>query len=82
MGMRRMTLDEAIAQYGGWVIYDSDGDRRRLLLLLAPGESPDDLSRAVLLIVEGAWATVWPVTLSPTLGLKPQGRWTPHGRWA
>lgn len=77
MGMRRVTLEEAIAQYGGWVIYDSDGGRR---WLLAPGEAPEDLSRAVLLIAEGAWATVWPVALSTVLGLEPQGRWNPHGR--
>lgn len=69
----RLTLEQAIARYGGWVVYDSDRSRR---WLLAPGE---DLSRAVLLIVEGAWATVWPVTLSTGLGLKPQGRWNPTG---
>ncbi|QAY18139.1 hypothetical protein [Thermus phage TSP4] len=76
MGPERLTLEQAIAKYSGWIIYDSDGSRRWLLV---PGEAPDDLSRAVFLVVEGAWVTVWPVILSPGLGLKPQGRWNPHG---
>lgn len=76
MGPKRLTLEQAIARYSGWLIYDSDGSRR---WLLAPGEAPEDLSRAVLLVVEGAWATVWPVLLSTALGLEPQGRWNPMG---
>lgn len=77
MGLERLTLEQAIARYSGWVIYDSDGGRR---WLLAPGEAPEDLSRAVLLVVDGAWVTVWPVTLPSVLGMEPQGRWNPYGR--
>lgn len=73
----RLTLEQAIARYSGWTIYGSDRGRR---WLLAPGEAPEDLSRGVLLIVEGAWVTVWPVVIPPGLGLKPEGRWNPHGR--
>ena len=60
MRSERLTLEQAIARYSGWIIYDSDGSRR---WLLAPGEAPEDLSRAVFLVVEGAWVTVWPVIL-------------------
>lgn len=76
MESEMLTLEQAIAKYSGWIIYDSDGSRR---WLLAPEEAPEDLSRAVFLVVEGDWVTVWPVILSPGLGLKPQGRWNPHG---
>ena len=69
----RLSFEQAIARYSDWIIYDSNGSHRWLL------GDPEDLSKAVHLIVEGDWVTVCPVILSPGLGLKPQGRW--KDRW-
>ena len=74
MKSERLTLKQAIDRYSGWLILDSNGSSRWILV---PEETSEE---AVHLILEGDWVTVYPIILAPGLGLKPQGRWNLHER--